>query len=136
MNKYLTPQQEYEIECAIYNDNHKALLEMFPETLEESIPEEVIKELADGQRYCFLGDSDVMLREDGRLFNAKYIRTIKAVYCAKDILAIIKYTQYRFSEVYKQQGWHFDQAQIVRTYKDNGWKMTVSKQYQTHYEEL
>lgn len=129
MAKVLTVQQEYEIECAIYNDDNKTLFKSLPQGVEDHNNEHVIKDLAKGQEYHIIPQTNVMLRQDGRLFNLKFIRGLKPMWTPHDILANLSGKQIRFSDMFKQNGWKFNHKAITKNYVDNDWGISVSKTY-------
>ena len=132
----LTDQEIYKIECAIYNDDNKALFESLPEGIEDSIDGVVVKELAQDQEYYIVPDTNMMLRKDGRLLNVKFIRTLKPFWTPRDIIINAKGKQIRYSEVYKSKGWEFNQEEICKRYVNNKWLITISIGYREVYKEL
>lgn len=136
MAKVLTEDELYDIECAIYNDNNEALFKSLPQGPEDFNDGGVVKELAEGQEYAIVPQSNIMVRKDGRLFNAKFIRTVMPMWTPNDILAIINGKQIRYSEIYKSRGWKFDQKEITQNYVNKKWKISVPKGYRKMYKEL
>lgn len=135
-NGYLSEQQEYEIECAIYNDDNKALYKALPEGIEDNAYGEVIKELAKGKRYHIVSDTDIMLVEDGSLFNAKFIRRLKPLWTPHDMLINANRRQVRYTDIFKQEGWTFNHREIVERYVRNNWPISITYGYQEKYKEL
>jgi hypothetical protein len=133
---YLTDQEIDEITAAIYNDNNEALFKSLPEGPEDFNDGGIVKELAEGQEYYIIPQSNIILRKDGRVFNVKFIRVLKPLWTPYDILAIVNGKQIRYSEIYKSQGWKFDQKEITQKYVNNKWEISVPKGYRQMYKEL
>lgn len=136
MKKYLTQSEIHEIECAIYNDDNKTLFESLPQSQIETVSQETIKELAEGQPYTFIPDTMLILRKDGRLLNIKYVRPVKPQFTPKNLIVAIRGKQLKYSEVYEKEGWPFDNLEIVKRYKENGWGISVQKFMRDAFEEL
>ena len=136
MSKYLTQQEEYEIECAIYNDNNENLFKALPEGVEDHNDGQIVKELAEGKEYYIVPQTNIMLREDGKLMNVKFVRLLKPLWTPHDILINGKGKQYRYSYIYEKKGWQFNHEEIVRRFIDHNWKMSVTYGYMEKWKEL
>jgi len=133
---YLTDQEIYEIECAIYNDDDKALLQALPEGIEDFNTGGAVKELAEGQEYYIVPQTNLMIRQDGRIYNVKHVRTIKPLWTPKDIILNANGKQIRYSTIYKSQGWKFKQEDICKTYADKNWGISVTHGYKETFDKL
>lgn len=132
---YLSENEIYEIECAIYNDDHKALHEIVSQGDFDEDYEDNIKELAKGQEYVMLPDTTIILRKDGRLINYKTLRGLRAVWTPNEFIFNPKPgLSFKFSEVYKEQGWKFNHRELTLRYKDNNWDLTTGRLYRDTYE--
>lgn len=133
---FLTEQELYEIECAIYNDDNKTLFKSLPEGIEDANDESLIKELAKGQEYYIIPQSNLMLRQDGALFNVKYIRQLKPLWTPHDLIINSNRKQIRFTDIYKEKGWKFNHSDIVERYVDKQWPISITTGYLEKYKEL
>lgn len=137
MNKgYLSEQEEYEIECAIYNDDNKTLYSVLPKGVEDNNDGEVIKALAKGKEYYIVPDTNIVLIQDGSLFNAKFIRRLKPLWTPHDILINANRRQVRYTDIYKEKGWTFNHREIVDRYIKNNWPISITYGYKEKYKEL
>lgn len=139
-SKVLTLDEIHDLETAIYNDRNdilfKALDTCLPEDVMEDKYQETIKELAKGQEYYIIPDTDIMVRKDGRLFNAKFIRAIKPMWTPHDIIVIVNRKGIRYSEIYKSQNWKFEQKEIAKRFVKENWPISISSGYQETFKEL
>jgi hypothetical protein len=133
---YLTDQEIDEITAAIYNDDNSSLLKALPQGIEDYNEGVGVKELAEGQEYYIVPQSNVMIRKDGRVLNVKFIRVLKPLWTPNDLLGIVNAQQLRFSEIYKSQHWEFDQKEISRTYASNKWGISITRGYKDVFNEL
>ena len=133
---YLTDQEIDEITAAIYNDDNSSLLKALPQGIEDYNEGVGVKELAEGQEYYIVPQSNVMIRKDGRVLNVKFIRVLKPLWTPNDLLGIVNAQQLRFSEIYKSKGWEFNQKEICKRYAENKWGISISKGYREMYKEL
>lgn len=132
---YLSEQEIYEIEVAIYNDDHKALHKIVSKGDSDDDYEANIKELVKDQEYILIPETTVLLRKDGRLINYKYLRSIKSVWTPNEFMFNpMPRRMYKFSEVYKENGWKFDHREITLNYKNNNWDVTTSRIYRPIFE--
>lgn len=136
MSKVLSEDEIYELEVAIYNDDNKALFKSLPQGVEDFNDQGMVKELAQGQEYYMVPQSNIMVRKDGRLFNVKFIRVIKPIWTPVELTVNISGKTVKFSEIYKSQGWKFDQKEIAERYAKNKWGVTVNRAYRDLYKEL
>lgn len=136
MSKVLTEQELYDIEVAIYNDDNKALFKSLPEGIEDANDKGIVKELAKGQQYYIIPQSNIMLRQDGRLFNVKFIRAIKPMWTPNEFLVNIQGRQIRYSDIYSQQGWDFNHKKISRLYYNERWGISVTKAYKETFRDF
>lgn len=129
LRTYITDEEIDAITSAIYNDDNKTLFKNLPQGIEGSIERQNVIDLAQGQEYYIIPETTMMVRKDGRVLNVKYIRAIKPVWSPREIIVNIDRVVYKFSEIYKQQGWKFNHEDITKTYAKNKWGMTASRSY-------
>lgn len=123
---------DYEIDAitnAIYNDDNEALYKNISKDLEDDSERQNTLSLAQGQSYYIVPETSLMVRQDGRVFNIKYIRPIKPVWSTKEFFLNVNVKAYKFSEIYKHKGWTFNHQEITNRYKDNKWGLTASRPY-------
>ena len=132
---YLSEQELYEIECAIFNDDRKTLYKVISEDIEDEDYEPSIKELVKDQEYFLIPDTTVLLRQDGRLLNYKYIRCLRPLWTPLEFIFNPKPgASYKYSEIYKDMGWEFDHRKLTLDYKNNNWDVTTSRAYRPIFE--
>lgn len=136
MAKGYTQEELYEIECAIFNDDNETLFKALPEGVEDHNDGQVVKELAEGKEYYIVPQTNIMLRQDGKLMNVKFIRPLKPLWTPHDILINGKGKQIRYTDIYKDKGWKFDHEEIVRRFIEHNWNMSVSYGYMEKWKEL
>lgn len=132
---YVSEKEIFDIECAIYNDDNKALFKSLPKGVEDDNKTNIIEDLAKSQRYYVIPSTNIMLREDGRLFNLKFIRPLKPLWTPHDIIINANGKQIRYSTIYEQEAWEFDHLQIVTRYIVNNWGISVTHGYHETFDE-
>ena len=133
---YLSEQELYEIECAIFNDDNKALFKSLPEGIEDKNNGDVVKELAKGKEYYILPETNIMLRQDGALYNVRFVRQLKPLWTPHDLIINGKGKQIRYTDIYKKKGWEFNHEEIVRRFIEHNWQMSVTYGYMEKWKEL
>ena len=136
MAKGYTEAELHEIECAIFNDDNKTLFEALPEGIEDHNDGDIVKELAEGKEYYILPETNIMLRQDGKLMNVKYTRQLKPLWTPHELLINGKGKQHRYSSIFKDKGWEFDHEEIVRRFIKRQWELSITYGYKEKYKEL
>lgn len=133
---YLTDKELYDIEVAIYNDNNEALYKALPEGIEDENEEGIVKELAQGLEYYILPETHLMLRQDGRLLNARFIRPVKPLWTPHDYIVNDNRGTMRYTTIYDKMGWKFNHREIAERFIKNKWPMSITTGYKEKYKEL
>jgi len=77
MKEYLTDKQLYDIQCAIYNDDNKALLEALPQTVGDTFEGEIFETVTKDKRWTIIGGTEYILTEDG-FFSKNYKNNLQS----------------------------------------------------------
>lgn len=133
---YFTDKELYEIECAIYNDDNKALFKSLPEGIEDKNNGDVVKELAQGLEYFIVPETNLMVRQDGRLLNAKFIRPVKPLWTPHDYIINDNRGTLRYTSIYEKMGWKFNHREIAERFINNKWPMSITNGYLEKWKEL
>jgi len=136
MKEYLTDKQLYDIQCAIYNDDNKALLEALPQTVGDTFEGEIFETVTKDKRWTFIGDTEYILTEDGLVFHSRFQRIIKIIFSPHRLYTTIKGTSYYLDEIFEEKGWPYDYNTILNFYKDKGYGMYVNKRYRKLYDTM
>lgn len=136
MAKGYTEAELYEIECAIFNDDNKSLFKALPEGIEDHNDRQVVKELAKGKEYYILPQSNIMLREDGKLMNVKFIRQLKPLWTPHELLINGKGVQHRYSDIFLIKGWEWDHKQVCRNFIKYNWPISITYGYKDKYSDF
>ena len=133
---YITDEEIDTITSAIYNDDTSSLFQDISEDIKDGIKRQVLDDITQGQEFYIIPETDIVLRQDGRLFNAKFIRPLKPLWTPLDLIINAKGQQVRYSEVYKLKNWEFDQKAISKRYSENNWGLSITNGYKEVYKEL
>ena len=134
--EYISDEEVYTITVAIYNDDTSSLFKDISKDTEDGVDRQILDGITQGQKYYIVPQTDIVLREDGRLFNCRFIRPLKPLWTPHDILINARGKQIRYSEVYKSQDWEFDQKEISKRYQENKWGISITHGYQKLHKEL
>ena len=138
-NKYLTDDEIYNIEVAIYNDDVKALHALTSEVLEsDTIDQEVVKELTKGLQYIHIEqDPRYLLTIDGQILSTKTVKRMKPIVSANTLFFYIASNKkIDVRKEFEKQGWEFDYDEVLKNYKRNKYGVQVHPNYRHNFERI
>lgn len=133
MKEYLTEKQLYDIQCAIYNDDNKALLKALPEVVDDKIEGEVFQFLTKDCNWAFIKDTEYIITENGIVFHSRHQRILKIVFSAINLTVNIKGRSYNIKDIFQDNGWTYNRVKIIQYYRDNNYELHVPKLYKELY---
>jgi hypothetical protein len=136
MTKVLTQDEIYKIECAIWNDDNKSLFDTLPTSVEGNPYQESIKALAKNKEYYIVPDTDIMLVEDGGLYNVKFVRRLKPLWTPHDLLINGKGKQHRYSDIFLIKGWEWNHKEVCRNFIKYDWAISITYGYKDKYRDF
>ena len=124
--KYLTDSEVDEITTAIYNDALETLYEDVSEDVDAIHNPHIVKELFEDKDIEYIqleGKPDYIVLNDGRCFNTRTLKYVQLIVTGNHITVPLNYKRYFLDEVFEDNGWTFDEEEILRTHKNNKWKI-------------
>ena len=137
--KYLTNEEIFNIQVAIYNDDVKSLHALTSEVLEsDTIDEEVVKELTQGLQYIHIEqDPRYLLTKDGQILSTKSVKRMKPIVSASTLFFYISGNKkIDVRQEFEKQGWEFDYTKILKHYKKSNFQVQVHPNYRHNFERI
>jgi len=134
-NNYLTNDEIFEIECALYNN--------LPTPLDNFIAEDTIDEddqwlqetLLEGEEYTLI--ENYMLTSYGRWINTHTKRQLRPIFTTYEIFCYLTYdNRLRMEVEFEKLGWKWDFREIVANYYREGWDLQIASTYKKHIKKL
>ena len=137
--KYLTDDEIYNLEVAIYNDDVTTFTNLLSKTnsysshKEDKKLEENAKSLVGDQEYEYIGDSHYIVTQRGEIYNVKHLRRKGVQYMPHDFVVNMHQKAYKLSTIMEDAGFTFDYDTILKHYTDSKYKVYVTKMYKEKY---
>lgn len=126
-NNYLSDDEIFEIECALYNNVPTPLDKWIPEPLEEDTWLE--DQLLEGEVAIESSQDNYVWTNFGRSFNIKYKRMLKGTILPKDFIMVFREDRLKTSELFKENGFEFNYKEILDRYKKYKWPLIIPNSY-------
>ena len=122
--RFLTAQENHNIEKAIYNNTPLVLDEFVQE--EDNVEDAFIEGvLLKGETLTELIQEDYAVTSMGRLFNLRHKRQLSPVLFPLYISAVLRNTHVRFIDVLAEAGIDITHEEIIANYKKNKWPFVL-----------
>ncbi len=121
---YISNEEYYETENAIYNDLPINTLRWVPKSFKKPATENFKRFLLEGEKYTFLKDPNrdhIAITNYGRVFNAKTTRQLKVKFTGQNVIAYFNGIYIRSSEVFEENGWEHDLLEMYIRYVEHDW---------------
>ena len=136
-NLYLSQKEIDVIEAAIYNDTLSSLYEDIASTLYDQFMSEGVKSIVGENQYEHLeGLEHFIITSDGRLINTEVPRMMQLQFTGRELRAYADKNKVELKELFDKYGWEYDRDKILRTYRDNKWKIFVAQKHRDFYKAL
>lgn len=129
---YLTDNEIFEIECAIYNNITETLYESTTEVSNKFDKSFIEQALFKGEEYCRLsykyvpGDYDhIVLTSRGRVINTHSKRMLKIVITVTQLHSRVAGNKIPVEEIFDDMGWKYDLGSIRKDYIKNNWRCKI-----------
>ena len=138
---YLSDDEIYNLEVAIYNDDVTTFTNLLSKTLPYSSQKENAKleanakSLVGDQEYEYIGDTHYIITQRGEVYNVKHLRVKGVQFLPHDFVVNMHQKAYKISEIMEDVGYTFDYNTILKHYTDRGYKVYVTKSYKEKYEQ-
>ena len=126
-NNYLSDDEIFEIECALYNNVPTPLDKWIPEPFEEDTWLE--DQLLEGEEVVEASQENYVWTTYGRAFNIKYKRMLKGTILPRDFVMVFREDRLKVSALFKENGFEFNYNEILNRYKKYKWPLIVPNSY-------
>ena len=131
-SEYLTDDEIFEIECAIYNNITETLYEGSTQVSSKFDKNFIEQALYEGEEYCRLvykylpGDYDhIVLTSKGRVINTHFKRMLKVVITVSQLHSRIAGNKIPVEEIFEDMGWEYSLDNIRKDYIKNKWHSKI-----------
>ena len=126
-NNYLSDDEIFEIQCALYNNVPTPLDKWVPEPVEEDTWLE--DQLLEGEIIVESEEDNYVWTNYGRSFNIKFKRMLKGTVLPNDFVFVWRQSRIKTSDMFKQKGFKYDYNEILDRYKKEKWPLIVPSSY-------
>ena len=136
-NNYITDDEIYEIERAIYNDLPSPLFQDVSEVYSDTDKEWLKTILEKDEKYDYIpGWDSYIITNIGRFVNVKHRRQLKPTFTSNTVIAQLGDRRNHYSALYEEFGWEYDFEEILTNYYKEGWPFQIANTYREKFREM
>ena len=136
-NNYITDDEIFEIECAIYNNIESPLLKDVSEVYNDTDKEWLKTILEKDEKYNYIpGWDSYIITNIGRFVNVKHRRQLKPTFTSNTVIAQLGDRRNHYSNLYEEFGWEYSFIDILDMYHRQGWPYQIANTYREKFNEM